>query len=190
MSSGKCRPSCLGLNVLRLDMSLQSHHMIIMSSQITSNLTVSFKRLVQANNKETCALLALSESLVESGFSIARGQWCGKCIHVIMPSCHDQFWEAIFGNSFIGGHHGCWSDYHNSLWLSTLWWSRSTLAQVMACCLMAPSHYLNHVDWLSVRSCGIQLKAIWWEVFMNLICNICFKIICSKITSTSQGPMS
>ena len=39
--------------------------------------------------------------------------------------------------------------------------SRSTLAQVMACCLMAPSHYLNQC-WLirSVRSSGIHLRAI------------------------------
>ena len=34
----------------------------------------------------------------------------------------------------------------NSLWPSDVIWlqgSRSTLAQVMACCLTAPSHYLN-----------------------------------------------
>ena len=32
-----------------------------------------------------------------------------------------------------------------------IWWhgTRSTLAQVMACCLMAPSHYLNQC-WLSI----------------------------------------
>ena len=41
----------------------------------------------------------------------------------------------------------------NSLWPSdTIWWPRSgsTLAQVMACCLMAPSHYLNQ-SWLIIR---------------------------------------
>ena len=45
----------------------------------------------------------------------------------------------------------------NSLWLSdTIWWQRSgsTLAQVMACCLMAPSHYLNQY-WLIIS------KALW-----------------------------
>ena len=39
-----------------------------------------------------------------------------------------------------------------------------TLAQVMACCLMAPSHYLNQCDGLGVRitfSCGL-----FW-------CNVC-----------------
>ena len=41
----------------------------------------------------------------------------------------------------------------NSLWPGdTIWWhkSGSTLAQVMACCLMAPSHYLNQ-SWLIIR---------------------------------------
>ena len=40
----------------------------------------------------------------------------------------------------------------NSLWPSdAIWWHRSgsTLAQVMPCCLMAPSHYLNQC-WLII----------------------------------------
>ena len=40
----------------------------------------------------------------------------------------------------------------NSLWPSdAIWWHRtwSTLAQVMACCLTAPSHYLNQC-WLII----------------------------------------
>ena len=45
-----------------------------------------------------------------------------------------------------------------------IWWQRSgsTLAQVMACCLTAPSHYLNQC-WLIisiVRPSGIHLRAI------------------------------
>ena len=42
----------------------------------------------------------------------------------------------------------------NSLWPSdTIWWNRSgsTRAQVMACCLMAPSHYLNQC-WLEITA--------------------------------------
>ena len=40
--------------------------------------------------------------------------------------------------------------------------TRSTLAQVMACCLTAPSHYLNwtNVDLSSVRTHGIHLRAL------------------------------
>ena len=44
----------------------------------------------------------------------------------------------------------------NSLWPSdAIWWQRtgSTLVQVMACCLTAPSHYLNQC-WLSI--CMVQ----------------------------------
>ena len=45
----------------------------------------------------------------------------------------------------------------NSLWPSdTIWWHRSglALAQVMACCLIAPSHYLNQcwLTWLIIKS--------------------------------------
>ena len=39
------------------------------------------------------------------------------------------------------------ADYVKSLWPSDAIWqhrSGSTLAKVMACCLAAPSHYLNH----------------------------------------------
>ena len=41
----------------------------------------------------------------------------------------------------------------NSLWPGDPIWrhgTRSTLAQVMACCLTAPSHYLNHQCWLII----------------------------------------
>ena len=43
-----------------------------------------------------------------------------------------------------------------------IWWHRSgsPLAQVMAWCLTAPSHYLNQIDLSSVRSSGIHLSAI------------------------------
>ena len=44
--------------------------------------------------------------------------------------------------------------YVNSVWPSdAIWWhvTGSTWAQIMACCLMAPSHYLNHVDLSSGR---------------------------------------
>ena len=46
----------------------------------------------------------------------------------------------------------------NSLWLSdTTWWCRSgsTLAQVMACCLTAPSHYLNQ--------CWLIISEVLWH---------------------------
>ena len=46
----------------------------------------------------------------------------------------------------------------NSLWPSDAIWrqrSGSTLAQVMACCLTAPSHYLNQ--------CLLIISKVWWH---------------------------
>ena len=54
--------------------------------------------------------------------------------------------------------------YFNLLWPSdAIWWHRSwsTLSQVMACCLTAPSHYLNQC-WLIISeafNCGIHPRA-------------------------------
>ena len=48
--------------------------------------------------------------------------------------------------------------YINSLWPSdAIWWHRSgpTLAQVMACCLTAPSHYLNQ--------CWLIISEVLWH---------------------------
>ena len=58
----------------------------------------------------------------------------------------------------------CRTFLFNSLWPNDSIWqhrSRSTLAQVMACCLMAPSHYLNQC-WL------IFSKVKWHSVEGNL----------------------
>ena len=49
-------------------------------------------------------------------------------------------------------------DYFNSLWPSdAIWWHRSgsTLAQVRACCLTAPSHYLNQ--------CRLIISEVLWH---------------------------
>ena len=68
----------------------------------------------------------------------------------------------------------------NSLWLSdTIWWHRSgsTFAQVMACCLAAPSHYLNqccHVS--SVRFRDIWLRGISQEITQPSVTKVSLKI--------------
>ena len=54
------------------------------------------------------------------------------------------------------------NDSINPLWPSdTIWWYRSwsTLIQIMACCLRAPSHYLNQCWLTSVRSSDSHLRA-------------------------------
>ena len=52
---------------------------------------------------------------------------------------------------------GC-SDYNSLGPSDTIWWYRSgsTLAQVMACCLTAPSHYLNQ--------CWLIISKVQWHL--------------------------
>ena len=78
-------------------------------------------------------------------------------------------------------------EWINSLWSSdAIWWQRSgsTVAQVMACCLTAPSHYLNQcwliiseVQWHSYKgNCTRDASAInHWNPFQNYISKISFK---------------
>ena len=61
---------------------------------------------------------------------------------------------------------------NDTLWPSDVIWryrTGSTLAQVMACCLTAPSHYLNQCWLSSVKFCGIQLMALSLEDLKILI---------------------
>ena len=76
----------------------------------------------------------------------------------------------------------------NSLWPSDVIWrqgSRWTLAQVMACCLAAPSHYLNQCWLSSVKSSGINLRAISHKMPQPPITQISFKNYLSKISIKS-----
>ena len=54
--------------------------------------------------------------------------------------------------------------------------SRSTLAELMACCLVAPNHYLSQCWLTSGRSCGINAKAISWEMLKISILDMNSKI--------------
>ena len=70
-------------------------------------------------------------------------------LHVMLALSH------IFTHLHHTTHWDLWpaSPRVNSLWPSdALWWqgSGSTLIQVMACCLMAPSHYLSQC-WLIIN---------------------------------------
>ena len=101
MSSGKWRPSCLGLNVLTNNVYQGS----VASTSPESNFT--------ARDRTTCIL-------------------------------YEEFEKCSF----------------KSLWPSnTIWWqiSGSTLGQVMACCLTAPSHYLNQ--------CWLIISAAQWHSY-------------------------
>ena len=75
----------------------------------------------------------------------------------------------------------------NSLWPSNAIWqqrSGSTLAQVMAWCLKAPSHYLNQC-WLIISD--IHLRASSQEMLQRSITEIIWKIKYLKFHSNFPG---
>ena len=65
--------------------------------------------------------------------------------------------------------------------------SGSILAEIMACCLTAPIHYMNHVDLSSIGFCGKYLRAISQEVLANSFRNINWKIIFLKLLTHIPG---
>ena len=76
---------------------------------------------------------------------------------------------------------GSWMPHLNSLWPSDATWcprSGSTLAQVMACCLMAPSHYMNQC-WLNIKDVSFT-----WEQFLSIISYKEFENYNSKTNDT------
>ena len=76
----------------------------------------------------------------------------------------------------------------NSLWPGdTIWWHRfgSTLAQVMACCLTAPSHYLNQY-WVVIK--GVPWNSSECNFSRSdheLIHNTCLDITLFEITAVA-----
>ena len=86
----------------------------------------------------------------------------------------------------------------NSLWPSEAIWqhgSGSTLAQVMACCLMAPSHYLNQcwlttskIEWHSSRdNFARDTSAInHWNYLKNQVPKMSFKFLRGQISWLAQ----
>ena len=70
--------------------------------------------------------------------------------------------------------------------------SGSTLAQAMACCLTAPSHYLNQC-WLIISGVINFMQsmcyAVFWIRYLSLICNgkHCNSIHDSKVHGTNMG---
>ena len=71
---------------------------------------------------------------------------------------------------------------------NAIWWQKtgSTLAQVKACCLMAPSHYLNQC-WLIISEVQWHIRAISLEMSQPSITEICLKITCLKCHSNFPG---
>ena len=81
-----------------------------------------------------------------------------------------DLWIRLYLTSYSMGAH-C-SQYNqnqiNSLWPGDAPWrhgTRSTLAQVMACCLTAPSHYLNQ--------CWLIVSEVPWDSSQGIILRWC-----------------
>ena len=80
----------------------------------------------------------------------------------------------------------------NSLWPSeTIWWhkSGSTLAQVMAWCLTAPSHYLNQC-WLIISK--VQWHSSWVQLYQKYLSHqslkLAWKLLIKFLFSNVPGP--
>ena len=84
-----------------------------------------------------------------------------------------SIWQASTWEEWVLTHCGLVTPYGDRSW--------STLAQVMVCCLTAPSQAITwtNVD-LSVRSSDIHLRAISWDISQPSITKPCLKIIWSK----------
>ena len=90
-------------------------------------------------------------------------------------------YQREYGNNWVKQYFGMISFIINSLWPSdAIWWHRSgsAPAQVMACCLMAPTHYLNQCR--HHQRCSVVFVRAISQVVMNLICTICLEIALLK----------
>ena len=81
----------------------------------------------------------------------------------------------------------------NPLWPSDVIWRqvfRSTLAQVMACCLTAPRHYLNQCWLMIMRCCGIPLIVISQKYLRYSSLKWVWNLLTWDCSQMPQGPMS
>ena len=119
---------------------------------------------------------------------------CGCVLHIII----NIFFHSSYNNLLLMYydsvfHCRSFTTVVNSLWPGdAMWWhkSGSTLAQVRACCLTAPSHYQNQC-WLIVNGFhGIHMREVSQEILMISICKMSWKttLWTFLIFATSQGP--
>ena len=120
---------------------------------------------------------------------------CKKSIVTCMYApCYIIHWacQQIWISGYLAWHFSqfCQMDMPvNSLWPNdTIWWhkSGSTLAQVMACCLTTPSHYLNQY-WLVISKVQWHSSAILQEIPQPSVIEISLKITYLKFCSNLPG---
>ena len=105
--------------------------------------------------------------------------WIGKCIYYDKKLCKMAGFAVLFVVYDLT------MMVFNKLWpCDTMWWhqSRSTLAQVMAYCLTAPSHYLNQC-WLKW-----DCVALTWDQFHRKCWKYHFVLWVWKMPITSTSP--
>ena len=123
-------------------------------------------------NKSSCNIISsFSTSCITGAQWVNLIKTCGKTRHDNAKNLFVnenirilKFWSIFFYIHIF---------FFNSFtfWRSDVIWghrSWSTLAQVMACCLTAPNHYLNQCDLSSMRSCGIHQREISQSKIFNL----------------------
>ena len=88
--------------------------------------------------------------------------------------------DTLWGEAPVGGSDAIWPS--DAIWRFR---SGSALAQVMACCLLAPSHYLNQC-WLTISE-GNHLRAISQKIPLISINEINWKITYIKFHSNLTG---
>ena len=110
------------------------------------------------------------ESTGDRRIPIPNGQLCGAWIFAV--------------GELLSKQSSC--RWYSSLWLNDAICRHkpgSTLAQVMAWRLTAPSHYMNQCWFIILSSSGIHLRAISWDVAQPLI--IAIENYLSKISFES-----
>ena len=121
---------------------ISNNSVVILCPMCWQFLVVCCQRLLMDNHEGYFILNSVHQKLptpikqlCDDVFKVNVNSQC-----VLSDTCKLSFKTSDMCNDF---HHNCW----NSLRPSDAIWqhsSGSTLVQVMACCLMAPSHYLNH----------------------------------------------
>ena len=121
--------------------------------------------------------------------------WCSQATSLCLSPCRPRSrppygvirpqWVKTKKRVSCSEHHWIWGPIK---FLSACIWihrTRSTLALIMACCLMAPSHHLP-----SVMSSEIHLRPISQDMLQLSITKVSLKMTYPNFIHISQGTMS
>ena len=124
---------------------------------------------------------------VVSPFKVQSSWHCAGATEYTLRFCHQYICSLIWGMESLHTYM-----IINSVWSSGAIWrhgSESALAQVMACCLTAPSHYLNQY-WLTINDIfKYSLRAIQMKCSRYLSLILIRKLWIQNYIHISQAPM-